>query len=314
MEARNSSNFHQQSQDVSSNENVQTRIKPKLSDLVTATRPWSFTASLIPVALGVALAYKLEHVFSLSIFLATVVIVVSVHAAGNLINTYVDFNNSVDNKDSDDLTLVNRILLPENVMDLALVFYVTATVGFIVLLFLSSAEIEHLVCLFLCGIVSSYVYTGGLGIKYMALGDILIFLTFGPLTVLFAYLSQTGHLSFVPLICAIPQALNIEAILHSNNARDVDSDQQARIITLAILLGPSLSYWLFFFLLFSPYFIYITVGVFYSKWLLLPLFSAMIVFSLEKDFRHGNLKLMPQKVAQLNLIMGILYVAAVLIA
>lgn len=314
MEARKLSDFNHQYKDKSCSDDVKTRIKPGFSDLITATRPWSFTASIIPVILGASLAYKAESVFSSAVFLATIVTVVSVHAAGNLINTYLDFKNGVDGKDSNDLTLVNGILLPENVMNLTFVFYVIAGVGFVMLLFLSPAQIEHLVCLFLCGLISSYIYTGWLGIKYVAMGDILIFLTFGPLTVLFSYLSQTGHLSLIPLIYSIPLAQNIEAILHSNNARDTESDRQAGIITLAILLGPSLSYWLFFCLLFTPYLIYLIVGVFYCRWLLLPVCSVLLVFTLEKDFRCRNLMLMPQRVAQLNLIMGILYVLAVLLA
>jgi len=91
------------------------------------------------------------------------------------------------------------------------------------------------------------MYTGGIGFKYLALGDLIIILTFGPITVLFAYVSQIGSVpsdtSFLsevimkPLLYAIPLALNTEAILHSNNARDHDEDKKSGIVTLAIYLG-----------------------------------------------------------------------------
>jgi 1,4-dihydroxy-2-naphthoate octaprenyltransferase len=80
-----------------------------------------------------------------------------------------------------------------------------------------------------------------------ALGDLIIIITFGPITVLFAYLSQIGSIgtnqSYIfevilkPLMYAVPLALNTEAILHSNNARDLAEDKKSGIVTLAIYLG-----------------------------------------------------------------------------
>jgi len=66
-------------------------IVSKLSPYLIALRPWSFTASLGPVALGTCLAFKSLAVFNLWIYIATNICALSVHAAGNLVNTYVDF-------------------------------------------------------------------------------------------------------------------------------------------------------------------------------------------------------------------------------
>ena len=66
-------------------------VGSKLSPFLIALRPWSFTASLGPVALGTCLAFKSISVFSWWIFVITNVCVLSVHAAANLVNTYVDF-------------------------------------------------------------------------------------------------------------------------------------------------------------------------------------------------------------------------------
>jgi len=66
-------------------------IVSKLSRYLIALRPWSFTASLSPVALGTCLAFKSLSVFNLWIYIATNICALSVHAAGNLVNTYVDF-------------------------------------------------------------------------------------------------------------------------------------------------------------------------------------------------------------------------------
>ena len=71
--------------------------------------------------------------------------------------------------------------------------------------------------------------------QYIALGDLAILLTFGPLTVFFSFVTQCGALALSPLIYALPLAFLAEAILHSNNARDAAADDKAGIVTLAIL-------------------------------------------------------------------------------
>ena len=279
-----------------------------------ALRPWSFTASFTPVALGCILAYKSVDMFSVTIFLTTCFSTLSVHAAGNLVNTYFDFTRGIDTKKSDDRTLVDKILQPADVAFLGGLFYILGCVGFLVLALISPTKMEHLALIYFGGLSSSFLYTGGLGLKYIALGDLLIFLTFGPLTVMFSFLSQGGQLSLVPFFYAIPIALNTEAILHSNNARDADSDAKSGVITLAILLGQTGSYILFSALLFVPYFMFILMGIHCTKWMFLPALSVFEAFKLEKDFRVRRLVGMPQRVATLNLIMGLLYSLACLLA
>jgi len=71
-----------------------------------------------------------------------------------------------------------------------------------------------LVALFFSGVLSSFIYTGGIGLKYIAFGDVLILLTFGILTTVFAFFIQTGEISMKVLGYALSLALNTEAILH----------------------------------------------------------------------------------------------------
>ncbi|EPY87639.1 hypothetical protein CB1_000232003 [Camelus ferus] len=81
----------------------------------------------------------------------------------------------------------------------------------------------------------------GIGFKHVALGDLVTLLTSGRLAVTFACAVQVGSLAVFPLVYAIPLAPSTEAILHSNNSRDMESDREAGIVPLAILIGPALS-------------------------------------------------------------------------
>lgn len=301
-----------------------TTVSHELSKYLAALRPWSFTSSFTPVALGSALA--LSHVdfdqFSLLISLITCLTALSVHAAGNLVNTYYDYTRGIDSKKKKDaashnnktLVLVDYLLSPADIAWLGGFFYVVGCCGFLLLTWMSPARMEHLALVYFGGLSGSFLYTGGLGLKYIALGDVVVFLTFGPLTVVFAFLSQTGRLATEPIIYAIPLAVNAEAILHCNNTRHLESDREAGIVTLAIILGHTGSYILFAMLLFSPYISFVYLGLHYTKWYFLPLLTVFESFKLEKLFRCRQFDEMPQKVARLNFVFGLLYVLACVMA
>lgn len=136
-------------------------VKHKCAAYVLALRPWSFSASLTPVALGSALAYKLEGQVDLLVLLVCAVAVLVVHGAGNLVNTYYDFSKGIDHKKSDDRTLVDQILEPQDVVMFGAVLYSVGCLCATVLFFLSTLRLEHLALIYFGGLSSSFLYTGG---------------------------------------------------------------------------------------------------------------------------------------------------------
>lgn len=76
---------------------------------------------------------------------------------------------------------------------LGVVLYCLGCVCFIILVYLSPARMEHLALVYFGGLSSSFLYTGGIGFKYIALGDVMILIIFGPITLLFSYLAQSGQ-------------------------------------------------------------------------------------------------------------------------
>ncbi|XP_069466038.1 ubiA prenyltransferase domain-containing protein 1 [Ambystoma mexicanum] len=288
--------------------------RQKCASYVLALRPWSFSASLIPVALGSVLAYRSQGRLDILLLLVCAVAVLAVHGAGNLVNTYYDFSKGIDHKKSDDRTLVDQILEPQDVVRFGVCLYTLGCFCAAFIYILSTLKLEHLALIYFGGLSGSFLYTGGIGFKYVALGDLIILITFGPLAVMFAYAVQVGYLSTVPLLYAVPLALSTEAILHSNNTRDMESDRQAGIVTLAILIGPTLSYVLYNTLLFLPYLIYCVLATRYTISMALPLLTIPIAFSLERQFRSRSFTKIPQRTAKLNLLLGLFYVFAIILA
>ena len=303
-----------------------------------ALRPWSFSASLTPVLLGSVLAfnkftkghfdYDPTVSFRPSILILSLICALCVHGAGNLVNTYYDFKNGIDTENSkSDRILVDKTLKPNDITRLGVALYLIGSIAFFALMFISPAKDELLAFIYFGGLSLSFMYTGGIGFKYMALGDLIIIITFGPILVLFAYISQIGssmhsrsnlnifNLLLKPLLFALPLAMNTEAILHSNNTRDLEDDKKSGIVTIAILMGFTGSYVLYVLLLFVPYLIFLSMAIkLNSDYYLLPILTIKMAFDLEKDFRFKQLAKLPNKTAKLNLVFGLLYVLACFLA
>lgn len=289
----------------------------KVRTYVVALRPWSLSASLLPTLLGAALAYRLpgDSGFSWCTLLLTLCTVIPVHGAGNVVNTYFDFVKGIDNRKSDDRTLVDHILSVDEVVSLGAILYLAGCACFVPLVILSPARMEHLALVYFGGLSSSFLYTGGIGLKYIALGDILVLVIFGPVSVVFAFLAQTGRVDWPIIYYAIPLALNTEAILHSNNTRDLETDSKAEIVTLSILIGRTASYLLYAFLLFIPYIVFMVASVRCSFWFLIPMLTLPRAFEIEKRFRSPEtMRYVPRQTARLNFYFGMLYMISCLFA
>ena len=272
----------------------------------------SFIASLAPVGLGALLAYKVTGSVDLYVFIITCIAVLAVHGAGNLANTYYDFVRGVDKQSkSDDRTLVDHRLTVDELVQLGVACYTIGCACLVCLISLSPAKMVHLACLYFGGLSFSFFYTGGIGLKYIALGDIIILIMFGPISMLFSYTAQSGSIDLKTIAYAVPLALNTEAIFHSNNTRDIESDKKAGFFTLAILLGHTWSHVLYALLLFVPYIAFIAMALQKSCWFLIPLITLKNAFDLEKQFRGGPLDTIPRETAKLNMYFATFYLLAV---
>lgn len=190
------------------------RWSNKLKTIFVATRPWSFSASITSTFLGFFLAWKDTGAIDTVQALFATATILFIHGAGNLVNTYYDFANGFDTEDSDDKTLVRKELTPSELAACIAEFYFLGLVSFTVVYLHTDVNNLSLVALFVCGVLSSFIYTGGIGLKYIAFGDALIFVTFGFLTTVFAYFVQTDGVAMNIICYALPLALNTEAILH----------------------------------------------------------------------------------------------------
>jgi 1,4-dihydroxy-2-naphthoate octaprenyltransferase len=93
-------------------------------------------------------------------------------------------------------------------------------------------------------ILAALAYTGGpFPFGYYGLGDLVVFIFFGPVAVCGTYFVQALQLSWLAVICSLPMGFLITAILVVNNLRDIATDRAAGKQTLAVRLGANGARW-----------------------------------------------------------------------
>ncbi|MFA5088313.1 MAG: 1,4-dihydroxy-2-naphthoate octaprenyltransferase [Candidatus Omnitrophota bacterium] len=218
-----------------------------------AARPFTFTASVIPVLLGGVMALSFGGETAWPLFLIFLVCSVLFHAATNLINDYYDFQKGVDKEHTfgSSGVLVRGELPARDVLVAGRALF---AIGFFLGLLLVSARGWPIFILGVAAIAGGYAYTGQpIAYKYSALGDLFVFLLMGVLLVGGAYFTLTGVYAGEVFYVSLPIGALVTAILHSNNLRDRRHDIQAGIKTLAVILGHRRAQVQYYFLILFAY-------------------------------------------------------------
>jgi 1,4-dihydroxy-2-naphthoate octaprenyltransferase len=210
------------------------KTNPTVKDWIFATRPWSFAVSALPafVAMIYAIYISPESSVNWVLGVAAVIGAVVFHAGGNLISDYYDFIYGVDRdgKVGAD-TMTSGLFLPKQILVYGWIFII---VGIALGLFLVSQSGLNLIWIGLFGAIGAVFY---FKFKRRALGDLLIFLVYGPTIMLGTGYVMLGYFDWMLLLVSFPMAFITVNVLHSNNTRDIRSDRQAEIKTYAMVIG-----------------------------------------------------------------------------
>jgi 1,4-dihydroxy-2-naphthoate octaprenyltransferase len=258
---------------------TQLREKPSLVRILwKAIRPFAFPATLAPVLLGSLLAPVIDGVRFALTLLGTLL----AHAGVNVISDYVDWRRGADTWKvlGSSRVLVDGLLEPRLHLRFGILLMVLAALIGVALVSMSGPAIWYLMA---AGAALGIFYTvPPIGLKYRALGDIAVFLAFGPLMALGAYYVQTSQLDWLPVWLSLPVGLLTIAILHGNNYRDIAEDRAAGYHTVASLLGPRGSAFYYVVLLAGAYLsTLIFIGL---QWL--PVWSAAVLLTLPLAWRN----------------------------
>jgi 1,4-dihydroxy-2-naphthoate octaprenyltransferase len=199
-------------------------------------RPFAYTASVIPVLAGAALAAA-DGLFEWAPFIAALIGGVLLHSGTNIVNEIYDVRKGIDTITSPRAShaIVKGRLTERQAYAVALAAFALAVV---VGLYLVALRGPAIVVLGLLGLAGGYFYTAPpFQYKFHALGVPLVFVLMGPLMVVGSYFAITGLWSVTALIVSIPVGCLVAAILHGNEWRDIGEDTRAGIVTLSSRIG-----------------------------------------------------------------------------
>ena len=288
-----------------------------------AIRPFSFSASLVPVLVGAMFAlYYFEGEILWYLFPIIIFASLLLHSGTNLISEYYDLEKGVDRKDTfgSSRVLVEDLLPPKTVLKAG---YVSFLIGFILGLVLVYVHGLPILYLGLFGIAGGIFYTGKpIGYKYVALGDILVFLLMGPLMVVGSYFSLTGSFDWNVAIVSLPIGFLVTAILNANNIRDIKHDTEAKVKTLATILGIGAAKKEYYILVFGAYLSVVLMVLFglLEYWALIVIISLPVAIKNAKDISLAQVNnpetiaIMDIKTAQLHMQFGLLLTISLLLS
>lgn len=291
-----------------------------------AARPFALPASTMPVVFGTVLAVTIGDArLQPGLFLAAFFGMAILHTGSNLLNDVFDFQKGIDRQVNPvSGAVVRRWITPNEALAAGLL---CLAAGVVIGLFIVLQVGSSILWIGLAGVAIGVVYTWGpLPLKFNALGDLAVFCNFGVLGSLGAWTVQTGTLSWVPVVWAVPMSLLVVAILHANNWRDIGSDTAGGIRTMASVLGDARSEAYYRFLLMAPFAILLVLML--LRWASglepkMPLTFLITAAALPKAFqlikkgRHRFAPAQPHdflaldgETARFNLLFGILCTAA----
>ena len=290
-----------------------------------AVRPFSFTVSLIPPLLGGVTALIDNPGLDLNVFrfVLTGLGCMTAHAGANLISDYYDYAARVDREGTFGSSglLVAKAMKPSQILGGGWVAMIIAGLIGAYLVYVTPGG-RFLIWLILIGGIFGVFYTAApVRFKYRAFGDIAVFVSFGPAMVLGAYYVQAHRFSWLPVLFSLPIGLLVDAVLHSNNLRDIASDKAVDIKTVPILIGEDRAKAMYYGLVFGAYVTTVALVLFAGLTLisLIVFLSFPLALRAAKMVRHkddlpgAQFAMIDAATAQVHLAFGLLTVIALVV-
>ena len=208
----------------------------KRETYIQTIRIKTLPAVLGPIIIAITIAINANR-FELLTSVLVLLIGICLQILVNLFNDLGDYEKGVDNEKrlGPERSLQSGKISKKEMRKLiAFVISITLILGFIA--FLNSGI--TVIFLGISLILIAYLYTSGpFPYGYKGLGEIMVILIFGPVTILGALFLFDIEYNLIILLISIICGLSTSTIILTNNIRDLENDYTHNKITLAVKLG-----------------------------------------------------------------------------
>ncbi|MCU0441899.1 MAG: 1,4-dihydroxy-2-naphthoate octaprenyltransferase [Bacteroidia bacterium] len=222
-------------------------IKTWINALRLRTLPLAISA----IAMGIALA-DMQYSANIRIGVLCMLTAILLQIVSNLANDYGDFVKGTDNENriGNTRALQSGTIQPKQ-MKVAIILFVVLSLasGISMLLIATNGKIDAQFMLFfllgLVAIAAAIKYTVGKNAYgYSGLGDVAVFLFFGPVSVLGTFFLSSGfdfnwQTDAYILLPTFAIGLLSAAVLNTNNIRDIENDKASGKNTIPVKIGVS---------------------------------------------------------------------------
>ncbi|HPI40029.1 MAG TPA: 1,4-dihydroxy-2-naphthoate octaprenyltransferase, partial [Pseudobdellovibrionaceae bacterium] len=197
----------------------------KLRSIISAFRPKTLSASLVPCLAGTSLCWFEGFNPSWSVFLYALLSAMSIQVGTNLVNDAMDFKKGADTEDRIGPSRITQqgILTYKQVLTLAGFFFFLAVLLGLPLVLLGGWVI---VAVGVFSILMGYAYTSGpYPLAYVGLGDLFVIFFFGIVAVMGIHYLHWGEdypgILLPPLILGLQVGFLSTVLIAINNLRDI---------------------------------------------------------------------------------------------
>lgn len=201
---------------------------------MAAIKPPMYSVAVIPIWVGTAVAWGETQVINWQIFTTFLISAILIIAWLNMSNDVFDSETGIDKNKAH--SLVNLTGNKSLIFALANLFLILGILGILGIAWWQ--QDFTVIALILCSCALGYSYQGPpFRLGYLGLGEIICFITFGPLAVAAAYYSQTQSWSTTNWMASVIIGITTSLILFCSHFHQVEDDIAAGKRSPIVRLG-----------------------------------------------------------------------------
>lgn len=219
-------------------------VTPKFKLWMAAIKPPMYTVAVIPISVGTAVAFSETQMFDLGIYLTFLSSAILIIAWLNLSNDVFDADTGIDKNKAH--SVVNLTGNQSLVFWIGNLFLALGILGVVAIATLQQDPTILGIILLCCAL--GYTYQGPpFRLGYQGLGELICFITFGPLAIAAAYYSQAQTFSTLGLAVGSIIGISTSIILFCSHFHQVKDDvaagKRSPIVRLGTALGAKVLGW-----------------------------------------------------------------------